>query len=164
MLAEKNGKTQTLKLIVSITACQFAGFIGSLFTTPAIPTWYASLEKPFFNPPNWLFAPVWLILYVLMGIALFLIWRKGIRVKGVKMALVLFVIQLILNMLWSVAFFGLKSALFGLIVIVALWIAIYLTMEKFFKVSFTAARLLIPYLIWVSFAAVLNFSIFLLNR
>ncbi|UCG91603.1 MAG: tryptophan-rich sensory protein [candidate division WOR-3 bacterium] len=155
---------EIVKLVVSIIVCQAAGFLGSIFTTPAIPTWYASLKKPAFNPPNWLFAPVWTTLYLLMGIALFLIWRKGIEAHGVKMALIIFLIQLVLNILWSVAFFGLKSPLGGLIVIVILWIAILLTIVYFYKLSSIAGILLVPYIIWVSFAGILNVSLFTLNR
>lgn len=155
---------EIIKLGVSIIVCQAAGFIGSIFTTPAIPTWYASLKKPAFNPPNWLFAPVWTTLFLLMGIALFLIWRKGIESHGVKMALIIFLIQLALNILWSVAFFGMRSPLNGLIVIVLLWIAILLTIVHFYKLSSIAGILLVPYILWVSFAGILNVSLFTLNR
>ncbi len=113
-----------LKLVVSIVACLAAGAIGSVFTRSAIPTWYATLEKPFFTPPNWLFAPVWTLLYILMGIAAFLVWRKGLENRQVRIALIVFLIQLILNALWSVVFFGLESPLYGLIVISVLWVAI----------------------------------------
>lgn len=155
---------EIIKLGVSIIVCQAAGFIGSIFTTPAIPTWYASLKKPAFTPPNWLFAPVWTTLFLLMGIALFLIWRKGIESHGVKMALIIFLIQLALNILWSVAFFGMRSPLNGLIVIVLLWIAILLTIVHFYKLSSIAGILLVPYILWVSFAGILNVSLFTLNR
>jgi len=153
-----------LKLVVSIIACLAAGAIGSIFTRSAIPTWYATLEKPTFNPPNWLFAPVWTLLYLLMGIAAFLVWRKGLENRQVRIALIVFLVQLILNALWSVVFFGLESPLYGLIVIVALWVAILFTVLKFYRVSLAASVLLWPYLLWVTFAAVLNSSIWLLNR
>jgi benzodiazapine receptor len=152
------------KLVVSIVACLAAGAIGSIFTRSAIPTWYVTLEKPFFNPPNWLFAPVWTLLYVLMGIAAFLVWRRGLESRQVRIALIVFLIQLVLNALWSVAFFGLESPLYGLIVIVVLWVAILFTVLRFFSISFVASVLLWPYLLWVTFAAVLNESIWLLNR
>lgn len=152
-----------IKLIVSIVACQGAGLIGSLFTTAAIPTWYAGLQKPFFTPPNWAFAPAWITLYILMAVAAFLIWRKGLDQKGVRFALIIFLIQLVLNTLWSIVFFGLESPLYGIIVIIALWIAILLTMIKFFKLSTIAGALLTPYIGWVSFAAVLNVAIWMLN-
>jgi benzodiazapine receptor len=149
---------------VSIVACLAAGAIGSIFTRQAIPTWYATLDKPVFNPPNWLFSPVWTLLYILMGIAAFLVWRKGLENKQVRIALIVFLVQLVLNALWSVAFFGLESPLYGLIVIVALWLAILVTVLRFYRISLTASVLLWPYLLWVSFAAVLNSSIWLLNR
>jgi len=129
----------------------------------AIPTWYATLQKPAFTPPNWLFAPAWVTLYLLMGISAFLIWRRGLENLQVKRALSVFLIQLILNALWSVAFFGLESPLYGVIVIAALWIAILVTMINFIKISKTAGFLLLPYILWVSFAAVLNVSVWLLN-
>jgi len=151
------------KLVVSIVACQCAGLIGSIFTRSAIPTWYATIQKPFFTPPNWLFLPAWVTLYVLMGVSAFLIWRRGLDDQGVRTALIIFLIQLILNALWSVAFFGLESPLYGIIVIIALWVAILFTLLRFFKISMAAGILLIPYILWVSFAAVLNISIFVLN-
>ena len=152
-----------LKLIISIIICQLAGVFGSIFTTPAIPSWYATLVKPTFNPPNWVFAPVWISLYFLMGISAFLVWRKGIENPRVNLALRLFIIQLILNSLWSVLFFGFRSPLLGLVEIIILWIFILLTILYFFKVSKIAGILLLPYILWVSFAAVLNFSIWRLN-
>jgi tryptophan-rich sensory protein len=153
-----------LKLVVSIVTCLGAGAIGSIFTRSAIPTWYATLEKPSFNPPNWLFAPVWTFLYILMGVAAFLVWRKGLENRQVRIALIVFLIQLVLNALWSVVFFGLESPLYGLIVISILWIAILVTVIKFFRISRVASVLMWPYLLWVTFAAVLNSSIWLLNR
>jgi benzodiazapine receptor len=152
-----------IKLVVSVVACQCAGAIGSLFTTPAIPTWYATLEKPFFTPPNWLFAPAWITLYLLMAIAAFLIWRKGLGQEGVKSALLIFLVQLVLNALWSVVFFGLQSPLWGMVVILALWVAILLTIIRFFKLSTAAGSLMLPYILWVSFASALNIAIFVLN-
>jgi len=152
-----------LKLVASIIVCQIAGLLGSLFTTPAIPTWYESLKKSSFNPPNWIFGPVWTGLYILMGISLFMVWQKRADYPRVKTALVFFFIQLILNALWSVAFFGVRSPLLGLIDIVLLWIAILLTIKSFFKILKTAALLLLPYILWVSFAVLLNFSLWILN-
>jgi tryptophan-rich sensory protein len=153
-----------VKLVISIIACLAAGAIGSIFTRQAIPTWYATLEKPAFNPPNWLFAPVWTLLYIMMGIAAFLVWRRGLENRQVRIALIVFLVQLVLNALWSVVFFGLESPLYGLIVIAALWVAILFTVLKFYRISLTASVLLWPYLLWVTFAAVLNVSIWLLNR
>ena len=151
------------KLLISIVACQCAGLIGSVFTTTAIPTWYAALEKPIFTPPNWLFAPAWITLYLLMGISASIVWQRGLDVPRVRTALIIFLIQLILNALWSVVFFGLESPLYGVIVITVLWIAIVLTIVQFFRISTLAGALLLPYIGWVTFAAALNISIFMLN-
>lgn len=154
---------EILKLIISIIICQLAGVIGSVFTTPAIPTWYVTLIKPPFTPPNWVFAPVWTGLYFLMGISAFLVWRKGIDNPQVNLALRFFIIQLVLNSIWSVLFFGLRSPLLGFIEIILLWFFILLIILYFFKVSNTAGILLLPYILWVSFATVLNFSLWRLN-
>jgi tryptophan-rich sensory protein len=155
--------SEAKKLIFCVFICLFAGFVGSFFTTPAIPTWYAMLQKPSFAPPNWVFFPVWTSLYIMMGISLFLVWQKGWEDKAVKTAIYLFAGQLVLNTLWSFAFFGLRSPLLGLMEIIILWIAILATIQTFIKLSRTAAYLLIPYILWVSFAAFLNFSIWRLN-
>jgi benzodiazapine receptor len=154
---------EILILFLSIIICQLAGFIGSIFTTPAIPNWYANINKPSFNPPNWVFAPVWTTLYLLMGIALFLVLRKGLSEKGIKTAFAVFVLQLVLNSLWSFLFFGLKSPLAAFIEIIFLLIAILISIILFFRISRVAGALLIPYIIWVSFASVLNFAIWQLN-
>lgn len=150
-----------LKLAAALILCFLAAYIGQIFTTPSIPTWYAGLQKPIFNPPNWVFAPVWTLLYILMAVSAFLVWRE--EKKEIKPALIIFVIQLILNSLWSLAFFGLHSPLLGLLVIVLLWAAIVVTIVKFLRVSTLAGWLLLPYLLWVSFASVLNFAIWILN-
>ena len=152
-----------IKLIASIIICQSAGLIGSIFTTPAISTWYATLDKPPFTPPNWLFAPAWITLYLLMAVSASIVWQRGLGSRPVRTSLVIFLIQLILNALWSVVFFGLQSPLYGIIVIVALWIVILLTIIKFFRLSTLAGVLLLPYIGWVTFAATLNVSIFILN-
>ena len=152
------------KLIVSLAVCGLAAFAGSLFTTSKIPTWYAGLNKPFFTPPNWLFAPAWTTLYVLMGISLYLVWQKGTEVPGVKKGMTIFLVQLVFNSAWSIVFFGLESPLGGVAVIVVLWVAILLTMIQFFKLSKAAGWLLVPYLAWVSFASALNVAVFILNR
>lgn len=153
-----------LKLTASIIVCQLAGIVGSLFTTPAIPTWYQTLNKPFFTPPGWVFGPVWITLYLLMGISLFLVWRRTGQDPRARGSMILFFIQLGLNGFWSVAFFGLRSPFFGLVVILLLWIAIVLTLQQFYKISQKGALLLLPYLLWVSFALVLNISLWVLNR
>ncbi len=154
-----------VRLVVSLVIPLLVGFLGSFFTTAELlNNWYANLNKPWFNPPDWIFGPVWTTLYVLMGIAAFLVWRKGLDNKLVRLALILFVIQLILNALWSALFFGLRCPLCGLIDIVLLLVAIVLTIIYFFKISLRPALLLIPYLAWVSFAAVLNTAIYISNR
>ncbi len=152
-----------IKLAASIIICLMAGFIGSVFTVDSIQTWYMGIEKPFFNPPNWVFGPVWTTLFILMGISLYLVWSRGIKTNDAKIALTLFAAQLVLNVLWSIIFFSLKSPFYAFIEIVILWTAILLTIIWFRKISKTAGYLLVPYILWVSFAAVLNLSIFLLN-
>jgi len=152
-----------LKLVISIVVCLAAGAVGSIFTADAIPGWYATLNKPSFNPPNWLFGPVWTMLYIMMGISLFLIWKEGTGNALVRPALSIFIAQLFLNMLWSVVFFGMQSISGGLVIIILLWVAIVFTITKFHKISQVAGILLIPYLLWVSFASVLNFFFYRLN-
>jgi benzodiazapine receptor len=152
-----------VRLIASLLICQAAGLVGAVFTTPAIPAWYAKLTKPAFTPPNWLFGPVWTGLYLMMGISLFLVWRQGAAGKQVGHALVLFGVQLLLNVVWSALFFGLRSPLLGFVEIVFLWVAILLTILSIVKVSMPAGLLLLPYIVWVSFAAVLNYSLWRLN-
>ena len=154
----------TLRLIISILLCQLAGFVGSIFTRASVSTWYVTLNKPSFTPASWVFSPVWISLYFLMGISAFLVWNQGLEKREVKAALIFFGIQLILNIFWSAAFFGLRSPFAGLIVIVALWIFILMTILYFFRVSSTAGVLLLPYIGWVSFAAILNASLFFMNR
>lgn len=152
-----------LALIASILICQGAGGVGAIFTTPAISGWYKFLEKPSFSPPNWLFGPVWITLFTMMGISAYLIWKKGTDKKEVKEALGVFALQLILNILWSVIFFGLKNPALAFGEILILWVMILITIIKFIKVMREAGLLLIPYLLWVSFASLLNLSIALLN-
>lgn len=150
-----------IKLAFSVILCLLAGYIGSFFNINAIPTWYAALNKPFFNPPNWIFAPVWTMLFVLMGVALFLVWRKGWH--KVKFAMILFFVQLVLNVFWSMFFFYLQNPFLAFIEIIILWVVIYWTIMKFYRISHPAGYLMIPYILWVSFAAILNFSILVLN-
>ena len=159
-----------LRFVVSIAVCELAGIIGSIFTIPNIPTWYAGLIKPVFAPPNWVFGPAWTLLYFLMGVALYLLWVKGFAkpkaapIKAnAKKAVAPFAIQLALNVLWSYLFFGLKSPLYGLIGIIFMWVAIALTIKAIYPVSKKAALLLVPYIAWVSFAAILNAAVLLLN-
>jgi len=148
------------KLIIALIIPQVAGFIGSLFTSPKISSWYITIRKPSFNPPNWLFGPVWTILFLFMGIALYLVWIKK---ENKKLAFTFFSMQLFLNILWSILFFGLQSPLLAFIEIFILEILILLTIKEFFKLSKKAAYFLIPYILWVSFAIILNLAIVILN-
>lgn len=153
-----------VKLIGCLVVTLGTGFVGSLSTRSGIDTWYASLSKPVFTPPGWIFAPAWTALYVMMGIAAYLVLRQGLRQPGVAAALVAFAAQLGLNLLWSMLFFGKRQPLWGLADIAALWVMIVVTMVLFFRVSKPAGWLFVPYLAWVSFASVLNYEIWRLNR
>jgi translocator protein len=148
-------------LAVSILVCELVGMAGSVFTFQSIPTWYATLNKPALNPPSWVFGPVWVTLYALMGIAAFLVWQK--KSKASKHALIAFGVQLFLNAIWTPIFFGMRNPLGGLIDILLLWIAIIVTIVMFSKISKSAAWLLAPYLAWVTFATYINYSIWKLN-
>ena len=152
-----------IKLIISIIIPFIAAAIGSFFTSSAVMTWYTTLQRPSFSPPNWIFAPVWTILYLLMGISLYLVWREGWDNKDVKKGMIVFFIHLVLNAAWSIIFFGLQLPFYAFVEIIFLWFSIYLTMLLFSNVSRKAAYLLVPYILWVSFALVLNYFIFILN-
>jgi benzodiazapine receptor len=152
-----------IKIIIAVLICQSAGIIGSIFTYPSIETWYVGLEKPFFTPPNWLFGPVWITLYTLMGISLFLVWERGPGKEEVRSALLAFFGQLVLNSIWSIVFFGLRSPFYALIIIVLMWFVILITIIKFYKVDKKAGLILIPYILWVSVATVLNYYVLVLN-
>jgi len=149
-----------LKLVISIGVCLLVGFIAGMLTSTSIDTWYSTLTKPSFNPPNWVFGPAWTILYIMMGIALYLVWNSSNN----RIAITFFMIQLALNFLWSFLFFALENPLIAFIEILLLLGMIILTAMQFYPVSRTAAFLLIPYILWVIFASVLNFSIYWLNR
>ena len=149
------------RFAVSLSICQLAGVIGSVFTASTVSTWYSTLIKPSFTPPSWLFGPIWILLYFLMGTSLYLLWQNKAKVK--KKSLIIFGIQLILNVCWSFLFFGLKSPLYGLIGILFLLAAIILTIAFSYRVSLYAVIALIPYLVWVSFATILNYVILSLN-
>lgn len=141
-----------------------AGVIGSIFTVPAVQSsWYLELARHTLNPPSWVFAPVWTALFALMGIAAFLVWKMGLDRKDVKIALVIFLGQLVLNTLWSIIFFGLHSPGGAFVEIVFLWLAILTTIITFAKISKPATWLMVPYILWVSFAAYLNYAIWALN-
>ena len=153
------------RILVVVVTCLVIGYFSGIVTRSAITTWYPSLIKPSFNPPNWIFAPVWTMLYVMMGVAAGLVWNRiDIEKELVKKALIFFAIQLALNALWSFLFFGLKNPMLAGIEIVVLWLMIYETQTKFAKLNKIAGLLFIPYLLWVSFALVLNMSIWWLNR
>ena len=149
------------RFIISTLMCQLAGFIGSFFTIKSVSTWYLTLNKPLFSPPSWIFSPVWIILYLLMSISFYLVWTS--KSKNKKIALNFFLIQLSFNTLWPILFFGLKSISLAFIDIVLLWIFILITISSFYKISKMSAYLLAPYILWVSFAMILNFSIFMIN-
>ena len=152
-------------MVIAVVACLSVGYLSSFVTRSAIANWYSALEKPFFNPPNWLFAPVWTSLYIMMGIALGIVWSRYQKNNTeVKNALQVFVFQLLLNALWSLLFFGLKNPLLAFIEIILLWLVIYETIKSFRKIDSLASKLLFPYLAWVSFATLLNGSIWYLNR
>jgi benzodiazapine receptor len=153
----------TGKLIAAVAICQAAGGLGAIATAPKITSWYANLIKPEFSPPNWLFGPVWTILYLLMGIALFLVWKER-KSKEKRRAVGVFVVQLGLNILWSFLFFGMENPGAALVEIILMWMAIAATISEFGKINKTAGWLLVPYLLWVSFATVLNGAVYWLNR
>lgn len=154
----------TSKFLISLVIPQLAGIIGSVFTASSIPRWYSlSLVKPSFNPPSWIFGPVWTILFLMMGVALFLVWKRGVERKDVRIALYVFSVQIILNTLWSIIFFGFKNPGLAFIEIIFLWTSILLNIIVFSKVSKIASWLLVPYIAWVSFAGYLNYSIWILN-
>ena len=152
------------KLICSVSICLLTGFVTSFLTMDSVKTWYADLSKPSFNPPDWAFGVVWPILYLMMGVAAFLIWRKGTDSKQVRVALGLFLVQLVLNGIWTPIFFGLHMMGLALAEIILLWLVILATIISFWRISKPAAYLLMPYILWVSFAIALNASLWYLNR
>jgi len=175
-----------LKFIASIVICQMAGLVGSVFTTPAIDSWYVTLNKPAFTPPGSFIGLVWIILFFLMGISLYLVWSKNWAVKVTadsplskfwnrfseklwlgtwreENAMAIFILQLALNVLWSVIFFGLKLPDLAFFELLMLWFAILYTIINFYRISKLASYLLLPYILWVSFAGFLNFTIWIMN-
>lgn len=156
-------KINKSRLVVAMGGCLAVGLVGAVYTNQSVNTWYPSLVKPAFVPPAWVFGPVWTMLFVLMGIALYRVWGKGIGKKKVSNGVALFVVQLVLNGLWSYLFFGLRNPLLALVDIVVLLITIGLVTLKFWRIEKRAGYLLLPYLFWVSFALLLNLSIVLLN-
>jgi len=153
------------KIVVALIICLMVGYSASMVTRPSVETWYPTIIKPRFNPPNWIFMPVWTLLYILMAVAAGLVWDKiKEQNQEVKVALGFFLIQLTLNAIWSYIFFGLKNPMLALIEIALLWLMIYETYLKFTKINKTAGYLLIPYMAWVAFAGILNASIWWLNK
>jgi translocator protein len=150
-----------VKLISCVLLCQMAGIIGSVFTMQSIPSWYSTLSKPWFTPPNWVFGPVWITLFTLMGISLYWVSQGGL--KNVKTPLMVFGSQLVVNTLWNYLFFGLRNPLYGLIGIISLWILIAATIALFYRISKKAGLILLPYIIWVSIATLLNYYVWILN-
>jgi len=157
-------KGLAIKIIICLAVTFSAPVIASLVANPGTSDWYANLNKPFFNPPGWVFGPVWTVLYILMAVSAALVWHKGLAEWKVRVAMGLYLAQLFLNALWTPFFFGLEMPLLAFIDIVLLWVAIILTILAFLRVSKIAAVLMLPYLGWTTFAAVLNFSLWYLNR
>ncbi|MGO9387601.1 MAG: TspO/MBR family protein [Methanobacterium sp.] len=151
------------KLLISIIIVFLAGAVGTVSTLPQITSWYAALTKPSWTPPNWAFGPIWSTLYILMGIALFLVWREGLNRKNVRIAVLIFAAQLIINVLWSLIFFGTHNIFGGLILIIILIAAILVNIIVFYRISKPAGLILIPYLVWVCIAGYLNYSVYILN-
>lgn len=162
-LKEQLGNTEWGKLIVSIVACQAAGLVGAIFTVSSTGTWYQTIEKPDFTPPSAVFGPVWTGLYILMAIAVYKVWVLGWDNIKVKIGLILFLIQLLVNATWSFSFFGLQNPYLGLVNIVILLVLITVTTIFFFKLRKISGFLMIPYFLWVAFATALNYSIYELN-
>lgn len=154
-----------IKIAIALLVCLAVGYSASTVTRPSVETWYPTLIKPIFNPPNWIFMPMWTLLYILMAVAAGLVWDKiKEQNDAVKKALLFFIIQLTLNAIWSYLFFGLKNPMLALVEIALLWLMIYETYLKFIKINKIAGYLLIPYMAWVTFAAVLNANIWWLNK
>lgn len=156
-------KNKLLYILISVSICLLVGAVSGYATQSSVTDWYSELAKPSFNPPNWVFGPVWTVLYIMMGIAAGLVWAKGFYHKWVKTAMYHFIFQLLFNALWSIVFFGFRFPAGALVIIVVLVILIGLTYKWFRIVDRTAAYLLIPYFLWVCFATVLNLRIWMLN-
>ncbi|MBT8297809.1 MAG: tryptophan-rich sensory protein [Maribacter sp.] len=156
-------KKKLTYIAIAVSVCLLVGFLSGFATQSSVNDWFVTLNKPSFNPPNWVFAPVWTLLYILMGVAAGLVWSKGFHHLWVKTALYHFGFQLLINASWSLVFFGLKKPFWGLVVIISLLILLFLTIRWFRIVSKTAAWLLVPYFLWVCFATALNYKIWELN-
>jgi tryptophan-rich sensory protein len=153
-----------VSLVVAVVIPLIVGGLGGVATASAIPTWYQGLNKPAWNPPNWVFGPVWTLLYILMGVTAWLVWRQGWDNLPVRVALAIFGAQLLLNLFWSLIFFGLRSPGWAVLEIVILWGFVLATTVQFYRLDSIAGLLLIPYQLWVTFAAVLNAAVWQLNR
>lgn len=176
----------SIKFLLSIIICELAGAVGSIFTIPSINGWYITLNKTTLNPPNWVFGPVWTMLFLLMGISLYLVWSKkfiveyNLKTSKIKAwnpwfqkfwsgswqkinVILIFATQLFLNILWSIIFFGLHQPGVAFFELLMLWVAILYTIMNFYRISKPASYLLIPYILWVTFAGFLNYSIWMLN-
>jgi tryptophan-rich sensory protein len=164
MIDSSPGMRNTIKLVVAVLVPLAVGGLSGFATAQGVETWYPTLVKPSFNPPAWVFGPVWTVLYIMMGVAAFLVWRQGLGTPGVRLALTVFAIQLALNGLWSILFFGMHSPGWAFVEIIVLWLAILASTWLFRGLAPTAGWLMLPYLAWVGFATVLNGSIWLLNR
>ncbi len=153
-----------VKAIIAIAIPLMVGATSGFFTISGVESWYQTIQKPSWNPPNWIFGPVWTTLYVMMGIALFLVWKEDTSEELKKIAIALFAVQLTLNFFWSFIFFNQQQPGWALVEIIAMWFFILLTIFAFAQVNKTAAWLLVPYISWVSFATILNYTIWQLNR
>jgi len=162
-IADLPGERPLASLAVAVLACELLGSLGNLASAGGVTEWYPTLTKPAYTPPNWVFGPVWVTLFALMGVAVWLVWRQGLDTRPVRIALALFAVHFVFNVAWSGAFFGLRSPAAGLAVIAVLLIAIGATMTAFARVDRRAALLLVPYLVWTGFAAVLNYQLWRLN-
>lgn len=155
--------SNTLKLIISIIIPLAIGFTSGFFTSTGAGSWYQTIQKPSWNPPDWIFGPVWTTLFILMGIALYFVWKSDAGVKIKNYALFLFAVQLVLNFFWSFIFFRQQEPGWAFLEIVILWLLILLTIFAFAKISNLSAWLLVPYISWVSFASILNYTIWRMN-
>jgi len=153
---------QAVVLVLFIVVCLGVGFLGSKYTSQSIPDWYSQIKKPAWTPPNWLFAPVWTFLYISMAVAAWLVWRN-LGVTGSYASMILFVLQLALNALWSYLFFGLRMPGLAFLDIVALFVAIVLTAMLFWRYVALAGVLMLPYIVWVGYASTLNWAIWRMN-
>lgn len=160
---KKKPPVNVRSLLLWIAIPELVGIIGSIFTVSQIPTWYATLQKPIFTPPGWAFGPAWIVMYALMGLAIYRIRQKGTEKPAVRQATALFILQLLFNAVWSFIFFNSHNIYGGLIDIAILWVLIFLLMVKFYEIDKVAGHLIVPYFLWVFFALSLNYGVWILN-